>query len=539
MTHNLRFVYVLVALLTVTGVSADVIDSVNASFRPCGFYGAGEVGWLYTPSFSYTLTGINTRFSGDRIINIEVYDDAPPNGGTLIGSTSFVPGTEPREDPFVGADFPTPISFVAGQDYFIGFNNTAQMGANVTCHDQAIRLDNYSAMTTNSTYDGSFTPATTESPHQSIICRPILQFEGLPTYAAIVNVSNEQGDGGSAAGLLLWDEELQRNVARVYETNSGALISETTIGTSGHSMKSFISTSDMSGDGVSELSATGVHSTGKVEVFLRDSITGAPISDTPYPKRNYPKGSVFASGFTESSGQGLGILGVDSDNRTSVIFKDALGGELLADIRFGHNIDALAVESLSDMTGNGVDEVAVLGNTLSGRIRVSIRDSLTKEVVSNLWFSRQFPALDFGIVPDMSDNGFEEIAVLGASESGEVQVTIKDAMTGDLLGGYRFATAFKPIALVVVEDEVPLVGVLGRREDGATRVNLKIAATGRLVRGVRFHNAILPRDIAVLKDTNGNEASELAVLGFDETGQAYLQVKDSRTGAVLIVRKVP
>ena len=75
-------------------VSAAVIDSVNAGRNAdANAWGVPEVGWIYTPSFSYNLTGVGTKFgSGDpRTITVEVYDELPSQGGTLLRSAIFSP----------------------------------------------------------------------------------------------------------------------------------------------------------------------------------------------------------------------------------------------------------------------------------------------------------------------------------------------------------------------------------------------------------------------------------------------------------------
>ena len=185
-----------IGFFNMTGAWAAVIESVNSSSNPCCYWGAGEVGWLYTPSQSYSLTGINTKFSGsvdNRTVTIEVYDDAPPNGGNLLGSADFIPVAQA----FSGGDFLTPISFVAGQDYFIGFNNIARIGANVTLDTGAGFLDFYSGTSTDGSYDDYFYPDSSEG----ITNSPILQFVStltpVPIPAAVWLF-------GSALGLLGW-----------------------------------------------------------------------------------------------------------------------------------------------------------------------------------------------------------------------------------------------------------------------------------------------------------------------------------------------
>ena len=62
-----------------------------------------EHAWVYTPSFAFDLTGIKTKFSsGDpnRIITLEIYDELPSAGGTLLqesdGHAFTLVATDPK-----------------------------------------------------------------------------------------------------------------------------------------------------------------------------------------------------------------------------------------------------------------------------------------------------------------------------------------------------------------------------------------------------------------------------------------------------------
>lgn len=102
---------------------AAVIDSVNAGKTPdAGTFQAVEVGWFYTPSFSYSLTGIEARFGfpGDfsGLSTVEIYSNHPGSRGTLLRRSDFFP----VQDAYAGGIF-EPLSLIAGKSYFIGFRN--------------------------------------------------------------------------------------------------------------------------------------------------------------------------------------------------------------------------------------------------------------------------------------------------------------------------------------------------------------------------------------------------------------------------------
>ncbi len=92
------------------------------------FLGANEVGWLYTPTSSYALDGINTKFgfANNQTVTVEIYNGAP-SSSTLLRSAIFTA----LSNQFSGGTFAS-LSLLAGQSYFIGFRNVGGLGVNFT-----------------------------------------------------------------------------------------------------------------------------------------------------------------------------------------------------------------------------------------------------------------------------------------------------------------------------------------------------------------------------------------------------------------------
>jgi hypothetical protein len=84
------------AIPVVLASSVDAKINVNTAFtadNSSGFVDP-DIGWLYTLSSGFTLTGINTIFGptlgADRDITIEIFQGGPPfSGGTLLASSVF------------------------------------------------------------------------------------------------------------------------------------------------------------------------------------------------------------------------------------------------------------------------------------------------------------------------------------------------------------------------------------------------------------------------------------------------------------------
>lgn len=94
-----------------------------------------EVGFRYTPSISYNLERVETRFSAgvdeDRVMTVQVYlldnPDWPATGkpGTLLREADF----SPLEDEFCGGAF-EPLPFIEGVEYFVGIQNVGNHPVN-------------------------------------------------------------------------------------------------------------------------------------------------------------------------------------------------------------------------------------------------------------------------------------------------------------------------------------------------------------------------------------------------------------------------
>lgn len=151
----------LTAVMAATSARAEVlVDNVNMNEAADNgaFWGANDVGWLYTPSTSYSLSGVKTRFSipnltsiQDRTVTVAIYQGGTPaNGGTLLGTFDFS-STLADNNTLGGGSFATPIALTAGTQYFIGFENVGpksstpnvdDLGVNFTADPAATFLSN-------------------------------------------------------------------------------------------------------------------------------------------------------------------------------------------------------------------------------------------------------------------------------------------------------------------------------------------------------------------------------------------------------------
>lgn len=130
---------ILVVMSILSGISnASLIEYINVLYNPIsGGFGGSEVGWLYSSKSSnaYYLNQIQTIFSEPVIydpaawnVNVlmEIYDQAPVDGGVLLRQTSFVP----QPGTFIGPTF-EPLLINPGDTIFIGLRNVGTITANL------------------------------------------------------------------------------------------------------------------------------------------------------------------------------------------------------------------------------------------------------------------------------------------------------------------------------------------------------------------------------------------------------------------------
>jgi PEP-CTERM motif len=180
--------------VSVGAASATVIDNINGSASPTFLvFGAPDdnVGWNYTPSFSYNLTGISTVF------------ESVPNGDTLPRTVTVVlentgAGGAPIGDPIASGDVTvgrdggaqgvsfSPVTLTAGVTYFVGFENVLSLGLNIV-NFLPDGVQPPGTVNLNGWYNGTppgnnfqnFIPQIVEGELQ-VFSAPILNFSGTP-----------------------------------------------------------------------------------------------------------------------------------------------------------------------------------------------------------------------------------------------------------------------------------------------------------------------------------------------------------------------
>jgi hypothetical protein len=167
--------------------SATIIDNINGGASPAFFFFGGaidNIGWDYTPSFSYNLTGISTFFEPiavpaptTRTVTVVLKSTA---GGAPIASGDVTVGAAGGAQ---GVSF-SPVTLTAGTEYFVGFENVLGLGLNIvnfilTQPDGTVNLDGWWQGTPPGNNFTIFTPQMVMGQLQ-VFSAPILNFSGTP-----------------------------------------------------------------------------------------------------------------------------------------------------------------------------------------------------------------------------------------------------------------------------------------------------------------------------------------------------------------------
>ncbi len=245
---------------------------------------------------------------------------------------------------------------------------------------------------------------------------------------------------------------------------------------------------DQSGNAIPELAHLGQ---GSAQVEVKDPLTGELIQTVTFNGQRIPVDlSVSAN-----TGIHLAVLGdhPDPDRADQVEIRDLASGDLLSRIGYGKGWQVKQLELLADSNGNGSKEAAVLRvHPTTDAVNVLIKDTGTGRKVSRLGFDPQYPPLKMVILSDLNGNGSDEVVVLGPKAGGGNQkAVVKDGKTNELIRRLFFNKTFVAQDMDVCPDingnGAQELVMLGKREsDGKLKAFIKDARTGELIGRINF-----------------------------------------------------
>lgn len=308
-----------------------------------------------------------------------------------------------------------------------------------------------------------------------------------------------------------------------------------------------LAVADRNGNGIGELAVLGQHrSSHRIEVQVRDADTGSMLaallflSSATDLARHYRPVALAA---LPGSGE-LAVLASVPAGGGRVQVRDAVtGGLLRTSAILGATFRPQALAAIPDFSGNGAGELVALGeHATTHAAQLQVRDAASGALLNTV---NPLPAgyrpAAMATIPDRTGNGVAEIAVLGqALGSGALLVRVRDAQAPQSAGALNaFAVldaGFSADALALVPDVNgngrPELAVLGRHGDGRVVVEVRDNRNGALVRSIAYElPGFAPEGLAVSPDIDGNGMPELTVIG---VGAGYRsQTRDALTGALV------
>lgn len=293
---------------------------------------------------------------------------------------------------------------------------------------------------------------------------------------------------------------------------------------------------DLNGNSSSDVGVLSKNSaTGEYIFVARDSMSGAFISSVSFGTDPVVDavviGDIGGNALPE-----LAVLGTRPSGQARLLIRDTLTGVLENTVFFGSVYASVDLSVVPDTTGNTFDEIAVLGTSAAGGVRVQARDSVTGVASSTVYFGSRLDARQLAILPDSSGGGFPEIAVHGVDTvSQQSRVQIKDSDTAALIRNVYFGTTYDPVDIAPVETVAGGgIAELSQRSDtSAVRALIKDTSGNPPVSAAYMGSTDRPVRILGIADSNASGVADLAVLVEDSLGRAAVRVREGSDGSFI------
>jgi hypothetical protein len=211
---------------------------------------------------------------------------------------------------------------------------------------------------------------------------------------------------------------------------------------------------DQNGNGIPEIGVLGQGvNTGQVRVQFKDALTRETIGNVFFDTAYIPRALAVVEDLNGNGFPELAVLGEEATTGVvRVEIRDASTGEEIRLVFFGATHAPRGLAVVEDQNGNGSPELAVLGEEpTTGQVRVQLKDALTGAWVRNIFFNANYAPRGLAVVEDQTGNGVAELAVIGERRAtGQGRAELKDALTGVWARNVWFNRDYTPRALAVI-----------------------------------------------------------------------------------------
>lgn len=279
------------------------------------------------------------------------------------------------------------------------------------------------------------------------------------------------------------------------------------------------------------------YTSGNYFANIKDGSTKASIRSINFGATYLPKGLCSIADMNANGKEELAMLGKSSTGTVAVIIRDTVTGAALKNIPFSPTYDPIAVAEVPDTNGNGSNELAVLGVSGTGSVLVSVKDIATGAGLKSIFFPSTYKPLALAVVADISGNSVAELAVL-ATAAGQTRVFVKDAFSAAAVKTLIYPATFTPLALTATPDlngnGADELAVIGAYPTGQLNAMLKDSFTALTVKNLAITpTSSIPQGAFVVSDLNGNASAELGVVGLSSVGAVTVSLKDTVSGVAV------
>ena len=157
---------------------------------------------------------------------------------------------------------------------------------------------------------------------------------------------------------------------------------------------------------------------------------------------------------------------ISSSGQVRVQIKDTLTGGTVNNIFYGTQYSGVDMAILPDTNGNGAQELVVVGAAASGAVRVQARDALTDAATSTTYYGNKATPVSIAVIPDVSGNGAHEMVMHGiVNASNQSRSQMRDSVTGQVVRNMFYGDFYVPMRVSTIGDitgdGIPELGELG------------------------------------------------------------------------------
>jgi hypothetical protein len=152
------------------------------------------------------------------------------------------------------------------------------------------------------------------------------------------------------------------------------------------------------------------------------------------------------------------------------------------------------------------------------------------------------PYVEALVIPDVTGDSINEVAIV---RGGAVNVAVANVTTGQtILNSIYFDDPFEPAGIAAIPDvdgnNVTEIAAVGVDDTGMIKVRIADGLTGTGIRNsVYFDEGYQAVDLAAVSDLSGNAAAEVAVLAIRQSdSRIFVKMRDSLTGQNAIGKKI-